>query len=291
MDPNSRRVYVDGFPSLSNFIASDKDGTSAIFKRFNRLAARNLLVLQSELAVLEAKLDQYDHEDQAGREDKEDRLNALQSLRNWEDYKARNDKNSDRMRLLEQIRTTLKEYREALIFESTLAKIPTPDRKILKAFRINFFHGRPEESKDWPMLGGHSSGLYEDPDDLLVLHTTEPPDRLTVFAQDYLGFFFRDENTHGASAGPLVGYASGKKISTFISYLSAILAALLLVGAIIILYKTKSNDLKLGLLALFTTMFAASVGLLTNAKQAEVFGATAAYAAVLVVFVSGGLGS
>lgn len=50
----------------------------------------------------------------------------------------------------------------------------------------------------------------------------------------------------------------------------------MLVGAIIILYKTKSNDLKLGLLALFTTMFAASVGLLTNAKQAEVFGATAA---------------
>ncbi|EHK50253.1 hypothetical protein TRIATDRAFT_280152 [Trichoderma atroviride IMI 206040] len=275
MNSNSRQVYVDGFPSLSDFIASDRDGTSAIFKRFNRLAARNLLVLQSELAELEAKLDRYDHEDQADRQDKADRLNALQSLRNWEDYKARNDKNSDRMKLLEQIRTTLKEY----------------NRKILKAFRIYFFHGRPEESKDWPMLGGHSSSLYEDPDDLLVLHTTEPPDRLTVFVQDYLGFFFRDENTHGASAGPLVGYASGKKISIFISYLSAILAALLLVGAIIILYRTKSNDVKLGLLALFTTLFAASVGLLTNAKQAEVFGATAAYAAVLVVFVSGGLGS
>lgn len=80
---------------------------------------------------------------------------------------------------------------KALILESTLAKIPTPDRMTLKAFRINFFHGRPEESKDWPILGGHSSNLYEDPDDLLVLHTTEPPDRLTIFAQDNLGFFFR----------------------------------------------------------------------------------------------------
>lgn len=101
---------MDGFPSLSNFIASDRDGTSAIFKRFNRLAARNLLVLQSELAELEAKLDQYDHEGQADREDKTDKYNALQSLRNWEDYKARNDKSSDRMKLLEQIRITLKEY-------------------------------------------------------------------------------------------------------------------------------------------------------------------------------------
>lgn len=110
MKSNSRKIYVDGFSSLSNFIASDRDGTSAIFKRFNRLAVRNLLVLQSELAELEAKLEEYDHEDQADREDKADRFNALQTLRNWEDYKARNDRNSDRMKLLEQIRITLKEY-------------------------------------------------------------------------------------------------------------------------------------------------------------------------------------
>lgn len=96
--------YVDGFPSLASFIASDRDGTSTIFKRFNRLAARNLLILQSELADLEAKLDEYDSEDKSkGAE-------ALQSLRNWEDYKTRNDKESDRIKLLEKIRTTLKEY-------------------------------------------------------------------------------------------------------------------------------------------------------------------------------------
>lgn len=82
-----------------------------------------------------------------------------------------------------------------MIFESTLATIPPPDRKTLKAFRINFFHGRPEESKDWPMLGGHSSDLYDDPDDLVVLHTAEPPDRLTMFVQDYFGFMFKVVNS------------------------------------------------------------------------------------------------
>ncbi len=41
----------------------------------------------------------------------------------------------------------------------------------------------------------------------------------------------------------------------------------------------------------FTVGFAISVGLLTNARRAEVFAATAAYAAVLVVFVSGNLGN
>jgi hypothetical protein len=58
--------------------------------------------------------------------------------------------------------------------------------------------------------------------------------------------------------------------------LSTITAALLLVGAIAILYNVRSDNLKLGLIGLFTTIFAASVGLLTNSKRAEVFGATAA---------------
>lgn len=44
------------------------------------------------------------------------------------------------------------------------------------------------------------------------------------------------------------------------------------------------------MIAAFTVLFAVSVGLLTNAKRVEIFAATAAYAAVLVVFVSGDLG-
>jgi hypothetical protein len=47
---------LDGFPSLSEFVASDLDRTSLVFRRFDRLAARNLLYLQSELAELEAEL-------------------------------------------------------------------------------------------------------------------------------------------------------------------------------------------------------------------------------------------
>ncbi|KAB5572028.1 hypothetical protein GE09DRAFT_653750 [Coniochaeta sp. 2T2.1] len=282
MTKPSHQCYIDGFPSLAAFIANDRDRASAIFKRFNRLAARNLLLLQSELAELQSRLDALDADDQKSME-------ALQALRNWGDYKARNGVDSDRMKLLAQVRTTLREYREALLFESTLAAIPPPDSKTLKAFRLNFFHGRPEDSTSFPMLGGHSSGLYDDPDDLVVLQASEPLDRLTMFVQDNFGYLFKENGGH-VVGGSQVGFASGKKIQTFIAYLSAVSAALLLIGAILVLYKTRSDDVKLGLIALFTILFAASVGLLTNAKKAEVFGATAAYAAVLVVFVSGNLG-
>lgn len=69
--------------------------------------------------------------------------------------------------------------------------------------------------------------------------------------------------------------------------ISTTFAAILLVGAITSLYMVRKPVAKLGLLAAFTFLFAASVGGLTSAKRQEVFAATAAYAAVLVVFVSG----
>ena len=68
-----------------------------------------------------------------------------------------------------------------------------------------------------------------------------------------------------------------------------LLAAALLFGAIYTLYYIDSDQIKLGLIAGFTTAFALCVSLITNARRGEVFGACAAYAAVLVVFVSGGL--
>ena len=65
---------------------------------------------------------------------------------------------------------------------------------------------------------------------------------------------------------------------------------MLLIGAIVSLYVVTQPAAKLGLVAMYTVLFASSVTLCTNARRAEVFAATAAYAAVLVVFVSGDLG-
>ena len=66
-------------------------------------------------------------------------------------------------------------------------------------------------------------------------------------------------------------------------------ASILIIGAVTGLYKlrTKDDPVRLGMIAVFTALFATSLGLLTNAKRVEIFAATAAYAAVLVVFISG----
>ena len=91
--------------------------------------------------------------------------------------------------------------------------------------------------------------------------------------------------------GP-IAHISERKIARFVAVVSTLLAAVLLIGAIVALNYVQSQDWKMALVAIFTIMFAGSVGLLTSARRQEVFATTAAYAAVLVVFVSGrpGLG-
>jgi uncharacterized protein DUF6594 len=100
-------MFLSGYPSLAAFIASDKDKSTAIFKRFDRLAARNLLYLQSDLAELQAKLDDYDEDDRNGS------LTIKESARNWEAFKQRTaTDNIERMRLVLELRCKIKEYLE-----------------------------------------------------------------------------------------------------------------------------------------------------------------------------------
>lgn len=51
------------------------------------------------------------------------------------------------------------------------------------------------------------------------------------------------------------------------------------------LYIVTDQKTRLGLMALFTTIFAASLAVMTDRKRGEIVLATAACAAVLVVFV------
>lgn len=112
--------YVKGYPSLAAFIASDCDKSTAIYRRFDRLSARNLLYLQSELLELEARQDALDAEDLCGSmEDKE-------SSRNWQVLQKRaaepgNSRQKERVKVLKEIRKLMKEYRASPSHETDLS--------------------------------------------------------------------------------------------------------------------------------------------------------------------------
>ncbi|MCJ1236228.1 hypothetical protein MMC14_004206 [Varicellaria rhodocarpa] len=279
--------YIKGYPSLAVFIASDRDKSTAIYRRFDRLSARNLLYLQSELVELEARCDRYDAED---AEDFGRPTDEKETASNWVKFKEKaaetgNIREKNRMETALEIRAKLKEYREAIVLESALISLKPPASRILEAYR-NVFHNVASSGGGYPTLGGRSSEILDNVDDLMSLHKPLEEDRLTKWLRYYLPILF----VHRRTNSPLV-YISERRLHTSIAIINVILAAALLFGAIYNLYYVKSNEKRLSLIAGYTVAFAICVGLLTNARRPEVFAACAAYAAVLVVFVSGNLGA
>ena len=143
-----------------------------------------------------------------------------------------------------------------------------------------------DNGKPVPLISGRAKTFLDDKDDLVALAKPIEDDYLSRFLQN--NWLFRKRKT----ADPLdrtTIYKNSHVVRT-VATLDLVLAAILLIGAIVNLYFVTGQKAKLGLIAMYTMLFASSVALCTNARRAEVFAATAAYAAALVVFVSGDLG-
>ena len=102
--------YITGYPSLAAFIASDRDRSTHIYRRFDRLATRNILYLQSELAELEDQQDKYDAEDLKRT------TQEKKSAGNWRVFKEKASEPGDvkekaRMELVKEIEEKIKRYR------------------------------------------------------------------------------------------------------------------------------------------------------------------------------------
>jgi hypothetical protein len=293
--------YVTGYASLAAFIASDPDHSTAIYRRFDELSARNLLYLQSELAELKARQDELDQEDIRGNLDDKRRAKDWKVLRDRADSGDINAR--ERLDLIHNIRSKLKEYSmseksvpveeltnsclgEALIMESTMLSLRSPAKQTFDAF-LDDFNNYGNSKTPYSTLGGRSASLYDEREDLVALRRPAE-DRLTIVLRKYFPFLFMINRQ--ARRGR-VAYYFEERIRKVVAFVSMILAAGLLYGAILNLYFVTSDRAKLGLIAAYTIAFALCVGLLTNARRSEIFAASAAYAAVMVVFVSSGLGS
>lgn len=120
-----RAARRNGYPALARWMALDPDYEGFMFRRFDRLSARNLLHLQSRLLELESKID---HLDDASMDT---------SLRQWDilvanaaegtsraDSQVQRDKL--RMELYSQLEETLAKYRESSRLRHGFLALPPP---------------------------------------------------------------------------------------------------------------------------------------------------------------------
>jgi hypothetical protein len=105
----------DGHPSLAEFIAKHRDSSTAIYRHYDDLSARNILYLQGELAELRVLQLKYDREDAEPGE-----IDAKERSRDWNKFKTLaeepggNRREQERMKVMLKIRATLKEYSRSL---------------------------------------------------------------------------------------------------------------------------------------------------------------------------------
>lgn len=161
---------------------------------------------------------------------------------------------------------------EGLMLESQILTLNSPSSKTLKILRKWF------RLNSTPVLWGRDEHLLnqEHEHDLVALAPIDT-DRLNIFLKSYFGCFFREQHSGDIENNGLY-YFSEKRVQHAGVLISTCFCAILLVGAItcLLLIANRGIGLRVGMIVLFTCLFAGVVGLLTNARRAEVFGATAA---------------
>ncbi|KAF2033187.1 hypothetical protein EK21DRAFT_98475 [Setomelanomma holmii] len=171
---------------------------------------------------------------------------------------------------------------DVVVLQAQITAIRRPDSRPVLAFR-DFLEGKVLPSKladPMPLISGRAKAFLDDDNDLMALARPIEEDHLSRFLQDH--WLIRKRR----DADPFDRTTIHKNLHVVrtAAALDIALAAVLLIGAIVILYLVARPKAKLGFIAMFTVLFAFSVALCTNARRAEVFAATAANAAVLVVF-------
>lgn len=261
-----------GFAHFAEFLASDPD--LQIYRRFDRLSSRNIAYFQSELAALEAEIQQLDAEDRKEAESKPHGwLDKNLSSRCWESQQSNSKEGIEtdvrRVQLMEKLRVLMAEYQDALLRQSRILALESPPPRSMNALFGWFQQELP--------LYGDSITLFDDrhKNDIVSLRPPEEQDRLTSFIQNSLGHYFQSQR-HKQYSWDGVRYFPEQTIKHIVSALSVIISAVLLICAIVALEFAPTKRLALGLLAAFTLVFAASVTVLTSARKVEIYAATAA---------------
>ncbi|KXH63485.1 hypothetical protein CNYM01_05439 [Colletotrichum nymphaeae SA-01] len=258
--------------AFAEFIASDPE--LSVFRSFQALSARNLLHLQSRMLEIEVELQKSD-EDDATNVDDASRL----ATKCWEVFALRaqemDSREARKMDILNRLQETIKDYHEALLLRSQLMKFTTPNDRV---FRV--FQGWFESEK--PFLG-HGHDLPSKRDDFIALAPSSGADFLTRNLEDLTGKYLAGKRHKETTE---VKYYSARHVTRLVTIITVLSASLVIQAAIVTLYLIHNEVLRLCMIAIFTSVFAASLAVMTDGRRTDIILATAACAAVLVAFVA-----
>ncbi|CAK1363880.1 unnamed protein product [Cercospora beticola] len=266
----------NGYPALAQLLGPHS--SMAMFKRFSRLSAHSLLMRQVELLDLERQL-----EVQAAL----DRDDGLKYDVKAIDLLQSSEHNGQQWQIIKSIRENLDQYHTALLKHSQICKLPKPNRYDLNLLQDwlaradggnNFLTG----IEDLPWLESESS-------DLVALDSRDFDSATRWFAERVLPWLYRNKVQ---SRSPLPGQEelglvewSDETYRRAARWLSVIASTCIPTLAIVVLYFIRNLIARILTAMGLSFVFSVSLALLTAARPAEIFAASAAFAAVQVVFI------
>jgi len=302
----------NGFPKLAAFQSSEAN--FSLYRSFSYLHSRVLLDLQDEITSLEKELDDIDWDD---FDEEPSRLQSRQF-----DNSQPDGEGAPRSRrvILRDIKAKLMEYDEVLIKARTLESFQKPSDRNYRSVRRYCNNKKPlldaemdairskedivslHNGREWASFDGSVETLISQIDRFLqkVFCTKKRP----------LQKYFRTPEAMEKTSDPYVCLYSSSRIDKVVNMLITFVIFCLLVVPVITMYQltntaahvvtdasgntttTSQVDIDIrdtfnavGVLIVFTLLFSAAMSLLTKAARHELFAASAAYCAILVVFI------
>ncbi|GKT64831.1 hypothetical protein ColTof4_07229 [Colletotrichum tofieldiae] len=158
-------------------------------------------------------------------------------------------------------------------------KLPKPNDRVFRVLKGWF-------ESEQPFIGYGSKLLKQrehEQDFIALSPSSTDSDFLTRSLQSVVGRYssgMRHETT------TQIKYYSARHVSRLVTIITVLAASLVIEAAVVILYLIKNEALRLVMIAVFTSIFAASLAVMTDGRRTDIILATAACAAVLVAFVA-----
>ncbi|KIW99217.1 uncharacterized protein Z519_00880 [Cladophialophora bantiana CBS 173.52] len=291
---------MDAYTRLSSMQASQPE--YAIFRLYLPLQALQLNLLQAEIAHLRQGLGAAELE-LKGRSGNTEKLFSHFPSRQTQSSSEKEPQSSLQKALWDRLEAALKKYSKALLRYRALSQLPSVDRLHHKQLRT---WNSDLEGGDGSLRGAEAVVWDEENagDLTSIALPSESRDPLTYFLQtrvlpwyhNTIGYRYRsptyvaDAFTDMRQQTPIY-YYSDRLIILAVNICSTVLSSMIPALCSLALYFIRREGARMGAIVGFTFLFSVIIALITPAKKIETFVATAAFAAVLIVFVGNGNGN
>jgi hypothetical protein len=183
---------------------------------------------------------------------------------------------------------------KALILSKEILRLESPDERMLEVHRCTLKDLALDERTK--LEGAEDRVALKPPADQDVVsrtlrnHWLFPSMVSLVHVGDASSLAYRKKALSSHEPGTIQFFYE-RRLIRVLKGLSVLISTMLIIGPILALNFTSSPNARLGIAIAFILLFAIGLSLSTGVSRDTIFGATATYSAVLVVYVSGNLGN